>query len=108
MTRSTKPRRRQNRDRCRGNQGRRFAPADASTGSAHILARIIGLGRLPRPHQLGEVRIAVVRQCDAYTSEEVALALLPREALALRRNVRPELVPAGMASSTAPSRVGTR
>ena len=86
--------------------------AESDPGRAHsgiILARIVGLARrassssAPRARR----RRPPAARCARWRADRRrrSLALRP---LPLRRKVRPELVPAGIASSTAPSSVGTR
>ncbi len=87
---------------------RRRARSGASR-SAHVAARIVGLRRraicasVPRARR----RRPRAARC-APSARDRRAPPLPGRPLPLRRNVRPLLVPGGIASSTAPSSVGTR
>src|SRR5262245_13081632 len=53
------------------------------TASTHVAARIIGFLVAPLAHERLEFGIAVLRQRDAHSGEEIALPALVLEALAL-------------------------
>ena len=77
--------------------------------SAHVAARIVRLAVAPLLHQFLELGVAALGQHDADRRIEIACAVLAGQALAFDAEAcGPELVPGGMASSTAPSSVGTR
>ena len=79
---------------------------------SQILPRIIRLVVAQLFHQFLELVARVLGQHHAHGGEQIAgrtfAPPLTFRPLPLRRNVRPELVSAGIASSTAPSSVGTR